>query len=72
MSRSSRPGVGKTTVMRGISRVLSDQLLKRVVCALVALHCFLFFQLIPFSKTSNTILKALELHGATGAQKYFP
>ncbi|KAL8482334.1 hypothetical protein ACS0TY_028488 [Phlomoides rotata] len=26
-----RPGVGKTTVMRGISRVLSDQLLKRVV-----------------------------------------
>lgn len=36
MSQSSRPGVGKTTVMRGISRVLSDQLLKRVVCALVS------------------------------------
>lgn len=30
-----RPGVGKTTVMREIARVLADEFLKRVVCKYV-------------------------------------
>lgn len=31
-SSSIRPGVGKTTVMREIARVLADEFQKRVVC----------------------------------------
>lgn len=42
-----RPGVGKTTVMREISRVLSDELHKRVVSLALS---FLFVLFLNFFK----------------------
>ncbi|KAL0290312.1 UNVERIFIED_CONTAM: putative protein ycf45 [Sesamum calycinum] len=38
-----RPGVGKATVIRGISHVLSYEHLKRVICALMAFGLLSFF-----------------------------